>query len=59
MKIEHAHAEYELLQMNLSPFNKFSWLFDELSDNKASNNVLSLSVSVAVNKNLRSDSYVR
>ena len=38
---------------NLPPFNKkVSWLFDELSDNNASDNGLSLSASVAVNKQI-------
>ena len=41
------------LKTNLPPFNKkVSWLFDELSDNKASDDGLSLSVSVAVNKQI-------
>ena len=45
---------------NLPPFNKkVSWLFDELSDNNASDDGLSLSASVAVNTNLGSDSYAR
>ena len=39
------------LRTNLPPFNKkVSWLFDELPDNNASDNGLSLSASVAVNK---------
>ena len=38
---------------NLPPFNKeVSWLFDKLSDNNASNDGLSLSASVAVNKQI-------
>ena len=38
---------------NLPPFNKkVSWLFDELSDNNASDDGLSLSASVAVNKQI-------
>ena len=37
---------------NLPPFNKSSWLFDELSDNNASDDGLSLSVSVVVNKQI-------
>ena len=38
---------------NLPPFNKkVSWLFDELSDNNASDNGLSFSVSVAVHKQI-------
>ena len=38
---------------NLPPFNKkVSWLFDKLSDNNASDDGLSLSVSVAVNKQI-------
>ena len=41
------------LRTNLPPFNKsFRWLFDELSYNNASDNVLSLSASVAVNKQI-------
>ena len=40
-------------RMNLPPFNKkLSWLFDELSDNNASDDGLSLSASVAVNKQI-------
>ena len=40
-------------RMNLPPFNKkVSWLFDELSDNNASDDGLSLSASVAVNKQI-------
>ena len=47
-------------RMNLPPFNKkVSWLFDELSANNASDDGLSLSVSVTVNTNLGSDSYAR
>ena len=34
------------------PSTKFSWLFDELSDNNASDVGLSLSASVAVNKQI-------
>ena len=34
------------------PSTKVSWLFDELSDNNASDDGLSLSVSVAVNKQI-------
>ena len=34
------------------PLTKISWLFDELSDNNASDDGLSLSVSVAVNKQI-------
>ena len=34
------------------PSTKVSWLFDELSDNNASDNGLSLSASVAVNKQI-------
>ena len=38
---------------NLSPFNKkVHWLFDELSDNNASDDALSLLASVAVNKQI-------
>ena len=38
---------------NLPSFNKkVSWLFDELSDNNASDDGLSLSASVAVNKQI-------
>ena len=41
------------LRMNLPPFNKkISWLFDELSDDNASDDGLSLSASVAVNKQI-------
>ena len=44
----------------IPPFNKkVSWLFDELSDNNASDDGLSLSASVTVNTNLESDSYAR
>ena len=38
--------------MNLPPSTKVSWLFDELSDNNASDDGLSLSTSVAVNKQI-------
>ena len=39
---------------------KVSWLFDELSDNNTSDDGLSLSASVAVNKQISgSDSYAR
>ena len=42
------------------PSTKVSWLFDKLFDNNASDNGLSLSASVPVNKtNLGSDSYAR
>ena len=34
------------------PSTKVSWLFDELSDNNASDDGLSLSASVAVNKQI-------
>ena len=34
------------------PLTKVSWLFDELSDNNVSDNGLSLSASVAVNKQI-------
>ena len=41
------------LRTNLPPFNKkVSWLFDELYDNNASDDGLSLSASVAVNKEI-------
>ena len=39
-------------RINLPPFKKVSWLFDELSDNNASDDGLSLSASVAVNKQI-------
>ena len=35
-------AEYEPSEMNLLPSTKVSWLFDELSDNNASDDGLSL-----------------
>ena len=38
--------------MNLPSFKKVSWLFDELSDNNASHDGLSLSASVTVNKQI-------
>ena len=37
---------------NWPPFKKVSWLFHELSDNNVSNDGLSLSASVAVNKQI-------
>ena len=41
------------------PSTKVSWLLDELSDSNASDNGLSSSASVAVNKQILSDSYAR
>ena len=41
-------SSYEPSEKNLPPLTKVSWLFDELSDNNASDDGLSLSVSVAV-----------
>ena len=46
---------HEPSETNLLPSTKVSWLFDELSDNNASDDGLSLSVSLGVN--LRSDCY--
>ena len=44
---------YELSENKLATLQqKFSWLFDELSDNNASDDGLSLSASVAVSKQI-------
>ena len=54
LETEHVCAEYEPLETNSLPFNK-SFLainFDELSDNNVSEDGLSISVSVDVNKQI-------
>ena len=43
---------YEQSEMNLPHFNKFSWPFDELSDNNESDNGLSLAANVAINEQI-------
>ena len=43
---------YEPSKRASCPLTKVSWPFDELSDNKASDDGLSLSASVAVNKQI-------
>ena len=48
----HSRYHYEPSETNLPAFKKVSWLFDELSDNNASDDGLFLSVSVAVSKQI-------
>ena len=48
----HSRHPHEPSEMNLLPSTKVSWLFDKLSDNNASDDGLSLSASVAVNKQI-------
>ena len=48
----HSRYPYEPSKNELATLQKVSWLFDKLSDNNASDNGLSLSASVAVNKQI-------
>ena len=57
LETEHAHAEYIDTSMSHQkqtrhPSTKVAWRFEELFDNNASDNGLSLSASVAVNKQI-------
>ena len=52
METEHARADPTSDQNELIAFQQVSWLFDELFDNNASDDGLSLSASVAVNNQI-------